>query len=323
MTNWTERIRPTRSRIEDQIIEVAWHYYHDEMSQAEIAERLDISRSTVVNYLAEARRRDYVRVSLRPTTFSEREIAEELKSRYGLKDALVVPAVKNSASETLGRVARATADWLPTLLKPGDRLGVSWGETVFRVSVAAERLTLPDLEIVQMVGSRATPLGFAAETCSANLAQRFGATCISLHAPLVVQSSKLARMLKEEPVIAAQLDAVRNCNKTLFAAGSCTVNSHVVQSGVVTAEELADYLAKGAKAVVCSRFIDGEGRPIPGEIDDRMIGVTLDAMLGKEMSLLVSAGKDRVEPIQAAIEAGFASHIVTCSQTAWALLETR
>lgn len=310
-----------RSRIEEQIVEVAWCYFHDDMSQAEIAKRLGISRSTVVNYLAEARARDYVRISLRPMAFSEREIAEKLKIKFGLKDALVVPSVRNSAAETLGRVARAAADWLPMLLKPGDRLGVSWGETVFRISEAAERITIPDLEIVQMVGSRATPLGFSAETCSTNLAQRFGAHCINLHAPLVVQDARLARLLQKEPVIAAQLDAIRNCNKTLFAAGSCTINSHVVKIGVVSPEGLSDYLAKGARAVVCGRFIDAEGRAISGEIDDRMIGVTLDAMLGKDLGLLVSAGPDKVNPIRAAIKAGFASHIATCSETAETLLE--
>lgn len=315
------RLSVGRSRIEDQIIEAAWCYFHDDMSQADIAGRLGISRTTVVNYLAEARARGYVRTSLRPVAFSEREIAEALKTKFGLKDALVVPAVASSPVDTLARVARATADWLPTLLRPGDRLGVSWGETVFRISEATERITIPDLEIVQMVGSRATPLGFAAETCSANLAQRFGANCVNLHAPLVVQNPELARLLRREPVIAAQLEAVRSCNKTIFAAGSCTADSHVVRNGVVSPAVLQDYLKKGASAVVCGRFIDAEGRPIPGEIDDRMIGVTLDAMLGKELGLLASSGPDRVDPIRAAIKAGFASHLATCSETAEALLE--
>ena len=147
----------SRSRTEDQIVEVAWCYFHDEMNQADSAGRPGISRTTVVNCLAEARARDYVRVSLQPETFSYREVSEELKARSGLRDALVVPVAKDAPGENLDRVARAAADWLPTLLRPGDQLGVSWGETVIRISEAAERITIPDLEIVQMVGSRATP----------------------------------------------------------------------------------------------------------------------------------------------------------------------
>jgi DNA-binding transcriptional regulator LsrR (DeoR family) len=320
MTAIKRKSAGVKSRIENQIIEVAWRYFHENMNQADIAQKMGISRSTVVSYLAEARMRDYVRVSLRSSVFRERDTSERLKAVFGLEDALVVPAVEMSQRETLLRLARATADWLPALLQPGDRLGVSWGETVFHISEAAEQMTIPDLEIIQMVGSRATPLGFAAETCSANLAQRFGAQCINLHAPLVVQDAKLAWLLQREPVIAAQLEAVNGCNKTLFAAGSCTLESHVVKSGVVTPQQLTEYLEKGAQAVVCGRFIDAGGQPIPGEIDNRMIGVKLEDMRGKELGLLASFGAGKIAPIRATLKAGFVTHLATCSETAESLL---
>ncbi|NEU34530.1 transcriptional regulator, partial [bacterium LRH843] len=38
-------------------IEAAWLYYHDGLNQNEIAERMRISRASVVNYLNEARAR--------------------------------------------------------------------------------------------------------------------------------------------------------------------------------------------------------------------------------------------------------------------------
>ncbi|WP_102108408.1 sugar-binding transcriptional regulator [Oceaniglobus roseus] len=309
-----------RARAEGQIAEAAWLYYHEDVNQGEIARRLNVSRATVVNWLAEARAKNLVRVSLRPEAFRERELAQDLAARFGLAAALVVPAGPNGEAAALARVARVCADWLPELMQPGDRLGVSWGETVFLVSEAAERRVLPDLTVVQMVGSRATPLGFAAETCSANLARRFGATCINLHAPLVLSDADLAARLRAEPVIAEQLAAIAACNKTLFAAGSCTLDSHIVRIGVVSPEGLADYVARGAEAVICGRFIDAGGRPIPGEMDARMIGVELHTMPGKDHGILVSSGAAKVAPIRAALRGGFATHLVTCSETAQGLL---
>ncbi|EAR52712.1 putative transcriptional regulatory protein [Oceanicola granulosus HTCC2516] len=309
-----------QSRTEQQIIEAAWCYFKDDMSQADIAARLGLSRSTVVNYLALARARGYVRVSLHPEIFRQREIAEELKRKFALKDALVVPGQPDDPAADLLRVARAAADWLPELLTAGDRLGVSWGETVYHISTEVEAIAIPGLDIVQLVGSRATPLGFAAETCSANLATAFSANCINLHAPLLVQSSDLAEMLRREPVIAAQLDAIRTCNKVLFAAGSVGSDSHVVRSGVVSEATLAAYQARGAAAVICGRFIDRDGNPIPGEIDARIIGTTIDEMRGKELGLLAAAGADKTEPTRAALRAGFTTHLVTCSEIAAGLL---
>ncbi|WP_281984800.1 sugar-binding transcriptional regulator [Thalassorhabdomicrobium marinisediminis] len=309
-----------KSRTEQQIIEAAWCYFHDDMSQAAIAERLGLSRSTVVNYLAQARAKGYVRVSLQPEVFRERKLAEEVKQKYGLADVLVVPGLPDDPEATLLRVARAAAELLPDLLGPGDRLGVSWGETVFHISTEVEEIAMPDLDIVQLVGSRATPLGFAAETCSANLAMKFSANCINLHAPLLLDSPELAALLRQEPVIAAQLDAIRTCNKVLFAAGSVGPDSHVLRSGVVGLETLERYRAKGAAAVICGRFIDAEGQPIPGEIDDRIMGTTVAEMRGKDLGLLATSGADKTAATRAAIRGGFTTHLVTCCDIARGLL---
>lgn len=310
-----------RQQIEDQIIEAAWAYYHDDLNQSEIAEKLGLSRATVVNYLGEARKREYVRISLSPDVFRERQISSELREKFGLKECLVVPTGE-TGDQTLSRVARAASDWLPQLLARGDRLGVSWGETIFKVSQYAERRPIPEIEIVQLVGSMTTPLGFAAETCSANLAQKFDATCINLHAPLLVEQPGLAEMLRAEPVIARQLDAVRTCNKVLFAAGSCEPDSHVVRCGLVSLDLLEAYKARGAQAVISGRFIDAEGNAILGEMDNRIIGADIAQMKGKDVALLVSAGLDRVDPILATMRAGITTHLATCSATAAALLNT-
>ena len=136
-----------------------------------------------------------------------------------------------------------------------------------------------------------------------------------------MSTSALAAQLAEEPVIAAQLKAVRTCNKTLFAAGSCTEGSHVVASGIVNRDQLKDYLKRGAAAVICGRFIDAEGHAIASDMDDRMIGASLEAMKNKEMGLLVASGPDRAGPAVAAIKGGYATHLATCASTAREMLQ--
>ena len=244
---------------DDLIVEIAWKYYHEGLDQGEIADLLDVSRSTVVNHLQEARLRDCVRVSLRPSIFERHKLAERLCERLGLKAACIVTRGLGDEEVALRRVARGAADWLPGLLEPSDRLGVSWGRTVFEVAEAVAPTHIPDLTVTQLVGSKGTPYGFEAETCSSILALQLDARCINMHAPLVLSDAELAARLKAEPVIADQLAAVNDCNKTIFPADSCTPQSHVVTSGVVDPYGLADYVRQGAKGVVCGRFIDAEG----------------------------------------------------------------
>jgi deoxyribonucleoside regulator len=303
------------------VIEAAWLYYHDGLNQGEIADRLDVSRATIVNYLQEARERGIIRITLADDAFLGHKLSQDLCSRFGLQAAYVIPASGLNDEAALVRVARGTATWLPSLLEPGDTLGIAWGRTIYEVAEALEQGgTRRDLSVVQLVGSMATPYGFTAEICSAHLAQRLGGRVVNLHAPAVLTDPDLAARLRAEPIIKAQLDALAHCNKAMFAAGSVMPESHIVSSGIASLEDLDWYVRAGARGVLCGRFVDGKGRHIQGPLDDRIIGATLDKLLGLETGLLVSVGDDKVDAMIAVINGGYATHLVTSAQTAEAIL---
>jgi len=307
------------------VIEAAWMYYHDGLNQTEIAGQLGVSRATVVNYLQEAKTRGFIRISLSSSAFTTHRLAQDLREKFNLTAAYVVPEGNGSDEDTLLRVARGAGEWLPSLLEPGDRLGVAWGRTIFEVAEALEHgqtgNVAGDITVTQLVGSMATPYGFTAEICSAHMAQRLGAKCINLHAPAVLSDPDLAARLRAEPIIRDQIEALSRCNKAIFAAGSCDHTSHVVSSGVASHADLDWYKAQGATGVLCGRFIDAKGRSIPGDLDARIIGVELDRLLNLDMGMLVSNGADKVAPMLAAIAGGFVTHVVTSSGTAADMLQ--
>ncbi|WP_424970514.1 sugar-binding transcriptional regulator [Dinoroseobacter sp. S76] len=303
-------------------IEAAWLYYHDGLNQTEIAERMRISRASVVNYLNEARARGWVRLHLDSDVFRGHRLAAELCAAYGLAEALVIPD-DPAEPEGAARVTAAAADWLPRLLEPGDRLGVSWGATVYQMAQKVLPHPIPDLTVIQLLGSRPAALGFAAETCTAMLAQRLGGQCINLHVPLILSNKALRDALCDEPVVRAQLDALAGCNKTVLACGTCDADAHVVRAGILSAEAIAGHRAKGATGVICGRLIDGAGAPMVSEVEDRMIGVTLDQMRGKDMALLVAAGAGRAASARAALRGGFVTHLATSTRIAQDLLESQ
>ncbi len=314
--------RRTKGQVsgESVVIEAAWMYYHDGLNQTEIADRLGVSRATVVNYLQEAKERGYIRISLDSNAFTSHRKAQELRDKFDLAAAYVVPDGLGSDEDALLRVARGAAEWLPSLLQQGDRLGVSWGRTVYEVAEAMEQTRTKDVTVSQLVGSMATPYGFTAEICSAHMAQRLGARLINLHAPAVLSDPDLAQRLRNEPLIRDQIEALSHCNKAIFAAGSSTHGSHIVGAGVASHAELDWYVEQGARGVLCGRFIDAAGRSTPGALDQRMIGVELKDLQGLDMGLLVSVGSEKVEPMRAAIAGGFVTHVVTNNETAAALL---
>ncbi|MCU0802712.1 MAG: sugar-binding transcriptional regulator [Rhodobacteraceae bacterium] len=309
-----------RASGEDAVIQVAWMYYYDGRNQQEIAQTLGISRATVVNYLQEAREKGLIRITLAAPAFTTHRLALDLCERFGLAGAFVVPDDGTSLEDGFLRVVRGAAMWLPDLLAQGDRLGVAWGRTVYELAELVEARPVEDLAVLQLVGSMATPYGFTAEACSTRLAQRLGARCLNLHAPAIVSRAALAAELREEPILKAQLDQLERVNKLLFSVGTATAESHIVLSGLATPDDLRWYVDRGAVGVICGRFIDASGRQLPGPMEDRMIGIPLTRLVGLDMGILITPGLDKVAATRAAIRGGYATHLVTGTTVAEALL---
>ena len=67
----------------DQEIQAVWYYYGEGRTQAETAQTLGVSRTTVANLLASARGRGLVTISLAPDLLGSVEAARALKRKAG------------------------------------------------------------------------------------------------------------------------------------------------------------------------------------------------------------------------------------------------
>jgi DNA-binding transcriptional regulator LsrR (DeoR family) len=92
-----------------------------------------------------------------------------------------------------------------------------------------------------------------------------------------------------------------------------------VQFKIATEKDIADYVRRGAVGIIAGRFVDADGRPVLGELDDRLISAdheTLRAMTG----LLVVSGLHKLEPTRAALKGGYVNEMVVDTVLAEALL---
>lgn len=302
------------------VAEVAWLYYVKHMTQSDVAKTLNLSRPTIISYLRIAKERQIVCVKIAGEHFRINSVADALKSRFGLDQAYVVPREGLSDEALNLQVCEAAAHLLPDFVAPGDELGVSWGQTVSFVSESLPRWPVDNLTIRQLIGSMANPLLPTCESCSTEIARRLSASCINLNAPAVCTSADLAKSLRSEPIIAEQLAKLHRCNKAIYSLSPCTPDTHVVQFKVATEQDIADYVRRGAVGIIAGRFIDTEGQPVLGELDDRLIGAdheTLRAMTG----LLVVSGLAKRDATLAALKGGYANVVVLDGPLAEALLE--
>jgi len=304
---------------DEAVAEVAWLYFVKNLTQGEIAARLGLSRPTVISYLRLAKERGIVRIAVADVHHRANALADALVERFGLATAHVVDGEGLAGAELTRVVAETAAHFLPEFARPGDEIGVSWGQTVSFVSEHVPHWPVPDLTVRQIIGSMANPLVPSCEACSLEIARRLTATCVNLHAPAVLSSADLAARLMEEPILKEQLANVRRCNKAVYSLSDCSPDTHLVKFGVTTREDIARYAAMGAAGIIAGRFVDEEGTPLLGELDRRIVGIDLASLRTME-GLLVVSGPAKTRASLAALRGGFANHVVADAALAEAIL---
>lgn len=303
----------------DPIIWAAWLYYEERMTQEEVAEQLGVSRASVVNFLQEARDRNIVTIAVASDHLQSVRIARTLSGRYGLSSCVVVPE-DGGRMPNYERVGRAGGRLLAEILEPDDVLGVSWGRTVLSLSASLAEARMPGVTVVQIAGSAIGTAEFSPELCTSNIAYRIGARCVNLHAPGIVSKPEVKKLIMQEPSLVEQFKLIRTCTKVLFGVTGLDSASMALRSGYMTAEKMRPYVKGGAIAVMSGRFLNAEGRPVLGPLDEQMIGLTIPEIARIPQRICVAAGPEKIAAIKAMLRGGYATILVTDEPTAQALV---
>ncbi|SCB34335.1 bifunctional sugar-binding transcriptional regulator/dihydroxyacetone kinase subunit DhaK [Rhizobium hainanense] len=304
---------------DDPYVWACWLYYEDGKTQGDIAEIMGISRATVNSYLADARSRGIVNISLEPSRLSSLSIAQELKRHFGLHDCLVVPS-DDGSRPLIDRLGTAGAQAIARLLKSGDTLAVAWGRTVLAVAEQANVPNLQDVTIVQATGGTRARFAYTPELCAAAFANATDGKLINITAPAIVSTPEVREILLREPLVEDQFATLSKANKAIFGVASLRPNSTIHSSGFFESVSLQDYLAKNAVGVLAGRFIDAKGQPVAGPLDDRTIGISLDMLKSIGLRIAVAGGFDKVPAILAALRGGYINVLITDAATGRGIL---
>lgn len=306
----------------DPILWAAWLYYEEGLKQDEIAAKLGVSRASVFNLLHKAREEGVVTITIDPSRMELVELAAQIRDGTGIDECFIIPG--EGANEPLSdRIGRFGARLLAQRLREDDVLGVAWGRTVMSLSKALTPMNLPGASIAQITGSSIATYDFSPELCTSNIAVRVGGRCINLHAPGIVSSAMMKKLLMEEPIIEQHFKLLRSCTMTLFGVTHIGSETLLKDSGFMSEQILAGYQSRGAIGFVSGYFFDSEGQPVLTEIDERHIVMPREDFLKVPERICVAGGLEKVAAIKGMLRGGYANILVTDERTARAILENQ
>lgn len=313
-----------RDALEDSdafICEVCWHYFINEMTQAEVAQRMGVTRLRVNQAIQKARARNMVRIEIHSPFLPRVEMQQALRERLGIRTALVAPANPDHY-DYHSTVGAALASYLLDHLREGrwKMLGVSWGLTIDHAIRRLPMLPIPGLEIVSMLGGTSRGASFNTFAVASGLAERFGAQYSLLAAPVYLSESVDRAAFLGQEIFEAHFAKFERLDAAILTASDVSPRSFLVANGLPSAVTPEELEAVGAVGDVLGRFLDSAGRPIDHPIDDRAIGVSMETVARVPHKIMAAAGPHKAEIIRAAARAGLIDTLVTDDVTGALLL---
>ncbi|MBI1171334.1 winged helix-turn-helix transcriptional regulator [bacterium] len=311
--------RPALRFGEDPLVWASWLYYEEGLTQGEVAEAMNVSRPTVNAYLADARSKGIVNITIAAERLKTLTIARLLQDHFGLEECLVIPGEGGERS-LIDRLGAAGAQALGALIRSGDTVGITWGRTMLAVAQATENRGLKDIRVVQATGGTTAVIEYTPEACARRLAESLGARSIPISAPAILSSPEAKLMLMNEPVVAEQLAALGQLDRIICGVSSLRANSTIHSSGFFDSALQQHDHYHNAVGSIAGRFIDAHGKQVDGPLTNRTLGIELDQIRKVPTRVLVAGGYDKVPAILAALRGGYASVLVTDAATGEGIL---
>jgi deoxyribonucleoside regulator len=295
----------------DFYIKIAKMYYIDELSQQEISEKVDLSRSNISKILKACKKMNIVEVKVNDISSFGLKLQQNLQKLFHLKKVVVIPS-DDDEEQTKINVGKRAAELLSTLIHDSMHIGLTRGSTLYHVVNQMEMMNRMQIEVVQMVGGT----GFFnmmtdGHELTTSLAEKLGGESRVLQAPLFVKNAELRKMLIAEPDIAQLLKEAEAVELVLMGLGTNHIESSAFcRFGFMTEEESLNMLALGAVGDICGRQIDINGQEFDAEMNDRVIAVELEKVKLIPQKVVVAAGVHKAEVILGALRGGFIDYLV-------------
>ncbi|GLY70617.1 DNA-binding protein [Amycolatopsis taiwanensis] len=272
--------------------------------------------------LAAARERGIVQIRINDPAGRDLDLEGRLAARFGLRGCLVA---ENPAGErSLPRVGELGARWLLENLHSGQRVGVSWGQTVQAVVRHVPEESALDVEVLPLVGGlSAVDSAITGEELVRDLADRLGGRFQRLHAPALLTSKAGRDILLAEPSIGDTLERARRVHVAVVGIGSFGLGSSaaLVKAMELSPDEFSRFQLGGPVGDCCARFFDRAGKAVPGPVDDRVLSVSLGDLAGIPTVAGVASGTEKAPGTLGALRSGVLDVLICDQSLAEALLD--
>lgn len=304
------------------LLKIFHDYYVRNMSQNDIAARHLISRKKVQRFLEKGRSENLVEVKIRFPSRMYGELESELEDKYGLLEAMVSDVDEDDAgnrSIMLRNVSELTSDYFLRVLTNDMVVSVTWsGHVADMLEMASRKVgglrdKPKNTKIVLTLGAVMGGEPDLQTLESARLLSgALGGEMHILMAPGVTSTPDAHRVLMDDPQIGKVVRLARTAGAAYVGIGAMTGASRQLPVVRRVMPEMVERLEKlGAVGDINGHFFDRRGNPVASELDERLVGLTIQDIKAMPITVGIATGRDKHDAIKAALAGGIVKVLAT------------
>ncbi len=308
----------------DTLTRAAWWYYVDGWTQEAIAERMHVSRATVVRMLQRARQTGIVEIRVHGDRLADIRRESELASRFGLQEAIVVAPDDNPGGIREG-LARAAATYLHTMLAQQSRrrkrgpysVGMGWGHTLGGVARYVDPPVggFRHVRLVEMIGAPDGPWS-ASVRATLRLSERCAVPAVYMNAPAIASTPAIRSAFLADGQIRRTLAECAKADVAFVGVGSLAKEYTQPSFRFVSEPEAETLRRQGAVGDILGQHFNVQGARVEGPIGERTVGADWQTLAEIPMVVAVAGGPGKGPAVLGALRTGLVNALITDQSTA-------
>lgn len=288
------------------IAKIAHMYYVQDMDLKEIGSIFNVSYATVSRLLKKGRETGIIKIVIDSNFERSILLESELKNAFNLKEVFSINVGKDYSEDAiLNLVGRETANYLEKKLKDGDKIGISWGKTVYNVINNFHTNRKINVDLIQLQGQ--IP-GYTFEFSSFDLIRRlknmFSGSYSFINTDAIVDNSETRKIIINNSSVKDTFLAFKSIDVALMSVG--LFNDDMVKNlfkNYMSQEEKEELEKNNVVGMDLFIFFDINGNIYKSKFNERVISIDVEELIKIKNKIMVVAGVKKIPAIIGALRA--------------------
>lgn len=306
----------------DDLIKVAHWYYHNELTQEQIAQKLNCTRQRVNRMVRSLTQLGIVTIQITASVGDHLDLEDQLEHRFSLHRVMIVDVKGLSDQAATLELAKRGARLAESLIGNRQRVGISFGSVLGQL-VACMRTQVKSLcRVIQLVGG--IDEDQMSRTIRPDLSARLLAKKLSCPATLLTAPGVLGRGRDEvldHPQIKQTLQEAATCSVALVEIEPVGPGCETQRMGYITAQQAQQSVQSGCVGEIALNCFGAQGQALGLLAPEHFIGVDIPTLRKIPHVVAVASGAKRAESVYGALRTGCIDELIIDSELAQSLKE--